>query len=42
MKMARIPVFYLAIGAGMLVFLAWVFTAVFDQAATRGAYQVWL
>ena len=42
MKLARLPVFYLAIGAGTLVFLAWVFTAAIDQAATRGAYQVWL
>jgi len=42
MKVARLPVFYLAIGAGTLVFVAWIFTAMIDQAATRGAYQVWL
>jgi hypothetical protein len=42
MKVARLPVLYLAVGAGALVFLAWLFTAMIDQTATRGAYQVWL
>jgi len=42
MKLARLPVLTLAIAAVTLVFLAWVFAAVIDQAATRGAYQVWL
>jgi len=42
MKLARLPVLTLAIAAGTLVFLAWVFTVVIEQAAARGVYQVWL
>ncbi len=42
MKLARLPVLPLAIAAVTLVFLAWFFTAMVDQATTRGAYQVWL
>ncbi len=42
MKLPRLPILYLSIGAGSIVLLAWLFAAVVDQAATRGAYQVWV
>ena len=42
MKFSRLSVFYLSIGAGLIVLLTWLFAAVIDQAATRGAYQVWV
>ena len=42
MKISRLPVLYLALGAFALALLAWFFAALVDQATTRGAYQVWL
>jgi hypothetical protein len=42
MKLPRLPILYLSIGAGSIVLLAWLFAAVVDQAATRGASQVWV
>ena len=42
MKLPRLPILYLSISTGLIVLLAWLFSAVFDQAATRGAYAVWL
>lgn len=42
MKLSRLSIIYLSIAAGAVVMLAWLFAAVVDQAATRGAYQVWV
>ena len=37
-----LDIIYLALGAVALALLAWFFSALLDQATTRGAYQVWL
>lgn len=42
MKLPRLPILYLAISAAAIVLIAWLFAAVVDQSATRGAYAVWL
>ena len=42
MKLSRLSILYLSVGVGLIVLIAWFFAAVVDQAATRGAYQVWL
>ncbi len=42
MKISRPTVIYFSFAAGLIVFIAWLFAAVIDQSATRGAYAVWL
>ena len=42
MKLPRLPILYLSIGAGAIVLIAWLVAAMVDQSATRSAYAVWL
>lgn len=42
MKVSRSTAIYLSISAALVVLIAWLFAAVVDQTATRGAYQVWV